>query len=132
MKTTQCTKQGKAITAARKGKGSLQQLEQTLGGGNSSDTSTSSKVTTRSSNKFDEDEQEPQEGVRPSEHSAIFVPKYCCKKCIYNIDDINLFYRHYSEVHKKLFMFVESPTVLSGLNLHRVYEVMSKICTRSS
>ena len=49
--------------AAKKGKGTLEQLEQTLGG-NSSDSSTASKVTTRSSNQNIDQQEDKHRGGR--------------------------------------------------------------------
>ena len=85
--------------AAKKGKGTLEELEQTLGG-NSSDSSTASKVTTRSSNQNIE-KQEENEEEDDTGRSPIYVATYRCKKCFYSSDNIDIFWRHYSDVHKK-------------------------------
>ena len=104
VKTKQCTKRQTMTStgAAKKGKGNLQQLEQTMGG-NSSDSSMASKVTRSSNqnngNKIDQQEDNEEEGK--AEHSSIYVPTYRCKKCIYSIDDIHIFWHHYADVHKK-------------------------------
>ena len=90
--------------AASKGKGNLKLLEETLGSGNGSDTSTSSKVTTRSSNNnnnLDEEDEEADDNVNEPVCSSIFVPNYQLQKCMYTIDDIDLFWHHYNDVHQK-------------------------------
>ena len=101
VKTTQRSKKKTTTStgAAKKGKGTLQQLEQTLGG-NSSDSSTASKVTTRSSNQNIDQQEENEEEDEPG-RSSIYVATYRCKKCFYTNDDIDTFWRHYSDVHKK-------------------------------
>ena len=105
VKTKQCTNRPKTTSTgvAKKGKGNLQQLEQTMGD-NSLDSSTASKVTTRSSNQNNGnkiDQQEDNKEEDEAERSSIYVPTYHCKKCIYSIDDIDIFWRHYADVHKK-------------------------------
>ena len=93
-----------------------QQMAKTL---NDADNQSTTSDTSSASNKMktcSQDEDEFDGSVADTEQETDTI-KYFCSKCVFTCVDINLFVRHWSEIHKKnVFVYVYIH-VLNGIKL---------------